>query len=444
MNYLFYEWFVRYNPLYFVSAACFVIGVFLVSKGMHNINFIDGQIILTAVIESYEILLLAGSFILFRMVSQTRPAVILAIMNIFFLFDCTYQTEHISSVQYLGGLSTVLWIILFALKLKALTWIFRLKLPLVGFIVPIFAAVGIAGTPYLLYYTSIDKSLIHLTMTWYGVVLAVLFLWFRPTVVCRKALDDESNTILLRIFNAAWMIWGGFYLFHLISWIRFFDIEINLANIAPVFMILPFVTEEESWTWVGSILTILSSLSDPSICWFTALIVGLVFCLKGWKNRQPRLYIGAILALHFSFLTIRWQNYPVPDPALWLTVSTGVGLLAIGWVFRLISAFLTVLFGVFIFWNPRGPQDIMEWGSLFIAIGFATLVAGIIMNWKLQFTSIHIGKGQIPPPLKTPNPTSSANSQLQAQDCLKNPCPSCQLNLKTGNDRCDECGREFY
>ena len=87
MNYVFYEWFVRYNPLYFVSAACFVIGVFLVSQGMHNINFIDGQIILTAVIESYEILLLTGSFILFRMVSQARPAVILAIMNIFFLVD---------------------------------------------------------------------------------------------------------------------------------------------------------------------------------------------------------------------------------------------------------------------------------------------------------------------------------------------------------------------
>jgi hypothetical protein len=64
INHLFYKWFVKYNPLYFISALCFVFGVFLVSRGMHKIYWIDGQIILTAVIESYEILLLAGSFIL--------------------------------------------------------------------------------------------------------------------------------------------------------------------------------------------------------------------------------------------------------------------------------------------------------------------------------------------------------------------------------------------
>jgi hypothetical protein len=166
LNDLFYHWFVKYNPLYFVSALCFLGGVFLASKGMRGINWIDGQVLLTGVIELYQILLLACSFILFRVISQTRPAVILVIMNIFFLFDCTYQTEHLSSVQSIGGFWTVLWIMLFALKLKCLTGIFRLKIPVIGFLVPIFAAIGIAGAPYLflIYFTTriwINPSFIY-------------------------------------------------------------------------------------------------------------------------------------------------------------------------------------------------------------------------------------------------------------------------------------------
>ncbi len=454
INHLFYKWFVKYNPLYFISALCFVFGVFLVSRGMHKIYWIDGQIILTAVIESYEILLLAGSFILYRKVSQNRPAIILALLNIIFLFDCTFQTEHISTLGYLGGFSTAIWLLLFIVKLKLLLWIFRLKLPVIGFIVPILAAIGIAGTPYLLDYTNLDKSIIHLMITWYGVVLAVLVLWFRSGVISKDKLDPRGKVILFRISNAAWLIWGGLYLYHIISWIGVFDIVIPLANVAPVFIILPFITEEESFTWGGCILAIILSVSTPSLFWFTALLAGMVFYLKGWQNHQPRLYIGAILALHFSISSFGGEGYSFSDPPLLLAVSTGFGLLAIGWIFRLISAFLIVLLGVFVFWNPRGPQGITEWGSLFMAIGFATLIGGIIMNWKLRFAAINPGKGQIPSPSDIPRNAAYANKFLQAQDRremrrkmleeLKDYCPYCKFNLKTGKDKCDECGKEFY
>ena len=454
LNHLFHKWFIRYNPLYFISALCFIFGVFLVSRGMHKINWIDGQIILTAVIESYEILLLTGSFILYRIFSQIRPAIILALLNIIFLFDCTFQTEHISTVQYLGGISTTLWILLFALKLKILAWIFRLKVPRVGFIVPLIAALGIAGTPYLMSYTNIDKSMIHLMFTWYGAVLAVLVLWLKPTVVAKSKLAEGSKTILLRISNIAWMIWGGFYCYHLISWIIFFNVEISFANVAPIFIILPFVSEEEGFTWAGCILAVISSLSNPPLVWLTAFMAGSVFFLKGWKNRQPRLYIGAILSFHFVLLTFGWRNYPLPDPTPGLVVITGIGLLTIGWVFRLTLAFLIVLFGAILFWNPRGPQDIMEWGSLFIVIGFATLAAGILMNWKLRFTLMNMEKEQIPPPLKSPKDAPSVNIWRRAQDQrerrrkilkdLKDPCQYCKFNLNSGKDKCDECGMIFY
>jgi len=70
-----------------------------------------------------------------------------------------------------------------------------------------------------------------------------------------------------------------------------------------------------------------------------------------------------------------------------LTVITGIGLVTIGWCYRLFSAFLPVILGGLVYWNPRGPRDIMQWGALFIAVGFISLVAGILANWKLRFMS---------------------------------------------------------
>ena len=448
---LFHKWFVRYNPLYFISASCFIFGIFLVSRGMHKINWIDGQIILTAVIESYEILLLAGSFILFRMVSQYRPAVMLAVLNIIFLFDCTFQTAHISYVKDIGGISTLIWLILFAAKLKALAWIFRLKISIIGYIAPILAAVGIAGTPYLLSYTSLDKSIVHLMVTWHGIVLAALVLWFKPTVVYRKELDESGKAILRNLSDAAWKLWGGFYLYHLVSWIVFFDVQIYLANFAPIFLLLPFVSEKEEFTWAGSILAVVFSLSQPSAFWLTATFTGVVCCLKGWKGSQPRLYIGALLTAHLALLTLGWKHYPFPEPSLWLAAFTGIGLLVIAWIFRLISAFLVALTGVVLFWSLSGPHGIMEWGSIFIAIGFTTLISGIIINWKLKPTFQKAEKGQIPLPFEFPDdkPTDIEPFQEQGErelrnrmsNILKDPCPYCKINTRAGKDVCDECGK---
>jgi hypothetical protein len=316
-----------------------------------------------------------------------RPAVILAVINICFLFDCTYQIEHISSVPYFGQIATVIWIFLFALKLIALTWIFRLKVPLAGYIIPILSAIGIAVPPYFLYYTTMDSSLIHLVSTWYGAVLTVIFLWLRPVVSCLEANDPQRKAIASRVFNAAWLIWGGFYLFHTISWIRFFEIDVSLANLAPIFAVLPFVSKKEEFTWVGSALVILFSLVNPPIFWIAALITGMVFVLNAMRNRKPRLYIGAILCFYLSLLTVGWQNFPLPEPDPWLTLITGIGLVTIGWCYRLITAFLLVVLGGLVFWNPRGPRDIMEWGALFIAVGFISLVAGVLANWKFRFMS---------------------------------------------------------
>ena len=80
-------WFVQYNPLYFFSALCVLFGVFLISKGLPELDWRKGQSLLTAVMQFYEILLIAGAALLVRMAGQYRPAVILALIEIFFIFS---------------------------------------------------------------------------------------------------------------------------------------------------------------------------------------------------------------------------------------------------------------------------------------------------------------------------------------------------------------------
>ena len=450
---LFYDWFVRYNPMYFVSAACFIFGVLLVSGGIQDIEWIDGQIFLTGVIELYQIGLLAGAFILYRIFNQIRPAVILAVMNIVFLFDCTYQTEHISFVEFTGEISSVIWVLLFVGKIMTLIWIFRLKVPVVGIIIPVLAAVGIALGPYLLYYSYIDAVVIYLFMTWYGVLLAAIFFWFRPPVTCTNTLNPGCSAILARITNAAWMIWAGFYLFHLISWIRFYEINVSLANIAPIFIILPFISKREELSWVSALAAIPASLANPSLFCFNAFLLGLVLCIKAWKEGHPRLYIGGILCFHFALTTVMWIDGSFPESPQWLIAFSAISLVGIGWAYRLTSAFIVASVWAFIFWHPRGPRDIIEWGTLFIGIGFVSLATGVILNWKFRTTIAKNENGPAHPLSGNMNPPPPVSDLRQAQDVgipqdktakdLNGFCPFCMLHLNAGKGQCDKCGKRF-
>ena len=450
---LFYDWFVRYNPLYFVSAACFIFGVLLASRGIQSIEWIDGQIILTGVIELYQFGLLAGAFILYRIFNQIRPAVILAVMNIVFMFDCTYQTEHISFVELIGEISSVIWVFLIVAKILALIWIFRLEVPLIGIIIPVLAAIGIVSGPYLLYYSYIDAVLIYLLMTWYGVLLTALYFWFRPVIACRNKLDPRCSAVLERISNAAWMIWAGFYLFHLISWIRFYDINVSLANIAPIFIILPFISKREELAWVSGLAAIPASLVNPSLFCFNAFLLGLVYCIKAWKDSHPRLYIGAILCFHFALTTVLWSDGSFPESPQWLIAFSAISLVGIGWSYRLASAFMVASIWAFIFWHPRGPRDIIEWGTLFMGIGFVSLATGIILNWKFRTTIAKNERERVRPPAGSGNPLTPLNDSDRIQDAgtpqdkagkdLNGFCPYCMLDMNAGKVRCEKCGKSF-
>jgi hypothetical protein len=380
-------WFVQYNPLYFISVLCFLFGVYLVSTGLNKIQFIEGQIFLTLTIEVYEILLLSGSFILYRTARTSRAAVILGIMEISFLFDCSFQTEQLSSIQNTGIGWSIFWIIMVIIKINLLIWIFRLRVPLIARIIPVLGAAAIAIAPYILSFSNINKNLFHLYFSWFGVILAFIVIWFRMAILCKDDLSEWGKTVLLRCTTAAWMIWGGFYFYHLISLGVFFNIHLTSAHIAPFCIIIPFFFDEEKYIWGSLILSVLFSLAQPPVFWFACLCSLIVFVLKGWKIRKYTLYIGAVLSFYFLCLTIFWQKYPFPEPELWLNIVTGLLMLFIGWRYRLLSALLFAGVGILIFLISRGRHyTLIQWGIFFISVGFIAMIFGIFLNWKQRDT----------------------------------------------------------
>ncbi len=386
--------FVLYNPLYFFSALCFIFGVFLVSRGLTRIPqvqrhlFMDGQVLLTGVIELYEILLLAGSFILYRKTGQRRPAVILGLIEVVLIFDLTFQTEHLSFAAY-GPLWTFLWIAVFALKLKALTWIFRLKASPRFFSIPVLAALGVGIAPYIVKANigSPDTALTaHYLLTWYGAALAFAVLWFPTAVADEDDLDDWGKTVLDRSVKAAWLIWAGAYLYHLFgSWLPVLDIRVNIAHLSPFLVILSFVpglSEREESTWMSLAIAMAVSLTRPQLFWITALFSGTTFLLKGWEQHRYRLYVGAVIAFYLALSTLGWHRYPFPQPGMGLSVLAVSALVVVGFYFRLIAALVPLCLGILVLWIWNGPHSQIEWGIMLIFVGFVSLIAGVFINWK--------------------------------------------------------------
>jgi hypothetical protein len=378
---LLHYWFVQYNPLYFFSALCVLGGTFLVTKGLEKMAWEQGQIVLYAVIQSYELLLIVGMALLFRVAGQRRPAVILAILEVFFLFDPTFRTETIATLGTVGIVLSVAWAIMVMVKLIALAWIFRLKLSPSGFGIPVLAAVGLAITPHVLGMTGVDKETVHLFATWYAAGLVAYFLWKRPRVSLNIDIDQWGRTVLHRSVKAAWMIWAGFYLYHLLAWLVPFSLTLTLPHAAPVLLLLPFVSNKEISVWAGCLGAVAVTSAEPFTVSPTCLMASIVFCWQAWRIRSYRLLVGAIVTLHLAAWTIGWEGWPLPEPQLWLSMTTAAFLLVMAWRLQLPSALLAAIAAMLPAWKNLLPRDSIGWGVLLLAIGFLSLVVGVAIYW---------------------------------------------------------------
>lgn len=382
IRHIIYKWFVRYNPLYFFSALCVLFGMFLVSQGLGVMEWTSGQLFLTRVFQVYEFLLIGAAALLFRKAGQDRPAVILGLIEMVLLFDCTFRSEVATTLEHSGRMTALVLGLLVALKLIGLVWTFRLKVSPSAIAVPVLAAIGLVGFPQLIHEHQQMKDLLHLLATWYGIGLTAFVYLKRPTISCQLFLDEWGQTVLRRAIKAAWIIWAGWYFFHLFVWLDLFGISFSLVHLTSLLLLLTLVAFQTQAVWAGSILTLVISFADPSVVSYTACAVGLVLGWKAWQLKQKHLLVGTVLAGYLAFWTFGWQHWPLPDVNLWLNLTTAAVLILMAWRLRLPFALLPLVAGLYPALQGVRALNVVGKGMMFLALGFVALIAGVAFNWS--------------------------------------------------------------
>ena len=393
-----HHWFVRYNPLYFFSALCVLAGVFLAARGAGRLEsewVFEVPVILFAVVQSYEALLILGCAFLARRVGAIRPAVLLALAEVVFLFDCTFRLESVAHVGAAAPWFIALWLVLVAVKLRGLAWALRLSVPASVYALAVGAAAGIAAMVAGLSAPMLDKAMTAQLAGWYGALLVALALARSPVLGCSFAVTPWGREVLRRAGCAALAVLALLYFYHLWSYILFVGGE-RLGAMA--------------WGQLGALLVLcaLRTRNEPAIFWFgcavvltalpgavaagmAAFVVAGVFAYHAARQGFRRLAVGAALALYVGAWLIDWRGGALPAlPAIvsWESAGLVAMLVLVGWRLkvRLAWAVLGLLaMPVLYRYAPRFlPHTELGWGMLLLVLGFIALPAGLVVNWWLR------------------------------------------------------------
>jgi len=383
------RWLVLYNPLYLFSALCVLGGVLMVSESLDQ-DSRQGEIWLMAVMELYEVLLIGGAALLYRMARLSRPAVILALLEVLFIADVTLQAEAAATMRSGAILATACWLALFVFKLNALAWALRLRLSLSARILPALGAAGVVLFPTLLFNHVTNKEVTGLLMVWFAGLVVAAVVWIRPRVESNQPLDARGQEVLRKITSSAWILWALFLSFHIVSWSVANDLPWNPLQLTPLFLLAALLSKKEAAVWGWTAATLALTLSETYALSSTAFLAGLLLCWKAHWRDLPRMYVGSIFCGYLGVLAFSWVSLPIPTspPLFWLDLTAAALLCALAWWQRLPSASLAALGMMLkIFFQYREASaglSTFQWGVLLLGVGFSTLLVGILVNWKLR------------------------------------------------------------
>ena len=209
-------WFVEFNPLYFISAFCVLYGVFLVARNISTLDTVSperAQLVLFGVIQAYEALIIGGAAFLVHRAHAVRPAVLLTLLEAVFLFDCTFRLESIAFIGPLAaGFVMAVWLLLVAIKVRALATAMRVQLTAWHYASIIASAAGIVGVIALLSNPGTNKLIVLQTAAWFGAFVMLGLDARRPRLASALALTDEQVSRAARCTKAIFRLLAGFYL----------------------------------------------------------------------------------------------------------------------------------------------------------------------------------------------------------------------------------------
>ncbi len=394
------RWFVRFNPLYFFSALCVLAGVCLVSRGLDEIHARSGRMMLAGTVQLYEVVLLVCAALLYRVANQKRPAVILALLEVFFLFDWTFQTEVLAGQGVHGLVLAAGWFTLAAFKLVALAWIFGLRVSRRAAAVALLAFAGVAFGPHLMQLAAGHRQAAHLAATWFGAAVVALAVLAPPRVWGRRPLDAWGRLVLRRSAAAFWILGGLFYAVHLAGWAMQFELSLTLAHLVPFLMLSALLIRHEAVAWTGAVTAVIISLAEPSMLAPTSIVAAAVLGLCAYRMGEKRLWFGAVLSAELAAWTLGWSGQGLPASLLLVHVAAAVVLACMALRWRSWAAGVAVAIALAPAAHAHMPRNILEWGIALLAAGFLALIVGVAISWDRRGKK-PLGEAQVPEGLES-------------------------------------------
>ncbi len=397
---VFARWFVQYNPLYFASALCILVGIYLVSTEMQGLRWHSERLLLVGVLETYQALVLAGAALLLH-AGQRRPAVILALLELPFLCDWTFQTEALSTLARVGAWASAAWVVFAVAKALVLLRLFRVRLRPVGAVVLLGGLGYVAALPQVLAAVTAPFGA-HLAGTWALALLLGALAGFRQVVGCFLVLDEWGRTVERRALRAAGFIGAGLGLLHLAAAASQFGVRLEPAHAAPFVLVVALLARDEVVAWIGAAIALVLTAGTPEIASPVAAGMGLLLigCARAWG--RPRIHVAAISLLALSVQVAGWSPGPLPPLVPWVWGLAGCALAWVGWreAVRLAwaASVASLLLGASPWADRCVPRNRLEWGLALLGAGFLWLVLGVALSWAARRRETEWTRGADPGP----------------------------------------------
>ncbi|MEE8286563.1 MAG: hypothetical protein V3R72_07685, partial [Gammaproteobacteria bacterium] len=408
---LIHYWFVQYNPLYVFSALCVLGGVYLLALELDgntvavtNRGWSLGQVFLFAVIQLYELLLIAAAGFLVHKVGLIRPAIILMMLEGVFLFDCTFRLETISHLGFIGTALSVVWVVLVPVK----AWLFgralRIDIPRAVIWLLAGGAAGLALMLQALAMPDVNRAIIILIATWWGAALVALAVIVKPRISRSGTPGVASDDVSKRIAKSLLMLLGGIYFYHVLNYVAWVGVEEGLVfgpMIGTAFLMVALLRASEREIWMGAALSLVASLMYPSATFPMCVLATVVLLYRAWQTGNARFIVGAVLTGYVATSVFAWTGGQPPLPPMWSTVVAASLLGYLAWKLREPTAVLALAVGglgiaIRYDFNPLYllPETRFGLGLLLVAAGFLALTVGVWVNWWFRSPTRALDPGE--------------------------------------------------
>ncbi len=429
---LFHRWFVKYNPVYLVSALLVLSGLHLVSRGLTQEGSTFGSLGVALLAEVYAAALVGGAALLARN-GQKRPAVLLALLVVLYQGDLTLHTETCAVLGSAGVLATTLWMAIFVAKLFALSRALRVRIGARALATSFVGGTALALLPYGLFHLAPSANGAMLAV--FGVALHALFpRRVEDSVIPVDVLDPWSKIVLRRVVVATWSIWSLLLVLHVGFLASETSIDFKPVVVSALFAaVASRAGERRLWSvilgtsafvafaapaelsivaWLAALTLIVRAVSDERSRTSNASRVDEVepspyrrstdtspegahappaaadvFLPRGAHERL-RLFTGALVAAYVGIWTLGWRGGPMPSHHVAVDALFVAASIAMAWRLgaRLVLVFVASLVGHALAATgliPK-PQTLVEWGSIALVVGFLLLFGSLAISHRLR------------------------------------------------------------